>query len=323
VRNLTRLLYTCDLHGSNQSYKKLLNAGKYNVYKTDIIMVSGDLTGKAIVPVVERPDGSFEAHTKDILGENRVVKTSDELKSLEDIISKVGYYPKRMTPAEIDELRNNLPLLKSELTRVIDDRIREWLALAEERLKDKKVTLYMMPGNDDPTDVGEIINQSGFVKNPEGKVINLDQDHEMISLGMSNPTPWKTYRECSEEELEKRIEEMASQIKNRDGAIFNTHVPPYDSTLDVAPVLDENLRPKVVAGDLLRAPCGSKAVRAAIEKYQPLLSLHGHIHESGGECRIGRTLCVNPGSEYAAGILRGYVVEVNAKGISKYARVEG
>lgn len=320
---MTRILYTCDVHGSTQSYKKLLNAGKYNVYKTDIIMVSGDLTGKAIVPIVEQSDGTFEAHTRDILGEDRVAKTSEELKSLEDIISKVGYYPKKMTPAEIEELRNNKALLESELTKVIDDRIKEWLVLAEERLKDKKVTFYMMPGNDDPRDVGGLIDQSGFVKNPEDKVINLDQDHEMISLGWSNPTPWKTYRECSEEELEKRIEDMANQVKNPSNAIFNTHVPPYDSTLDIAPVLDENLRPKVVAGDLLRAPVGSKAVRAAIEKYQPLLGLHGHIHESGGEFRLGRTLCLNPGSEYAAGILRGYVIEINAKGLSKYARVEG
>jgi hypothetical protein len=53
---------------------------------------------------------------------------------------------------------------------------------------------------------------------------------------------------------------------------------------------------------------GSKAVRAAIEKYQPLVGLHGHIHESRSAQKIGRTTCINPGSEYGEGILRGCLV---------------
>jgi Icc-related predicted phosphoesterase len=286
-------------------------------------MVSGDLTGKAIVPVVERPDGTYEAHTRDILGEDRVAKTADELKTLEEIISNVGYYPKHMTPEEVTELRKDPALLHAELTNVIDTRIQEWLALADERLAGKSTRFFMMPGNDDPLEIGDMINRSSRVINPEGKVIELDADHEMISLGYSNSTPWKTYREISEDELADRIERMARLLKKPNAAIFNFHVPPYDTPLDSAPVLDENLRPKVVMGDLLRAPVGSKAVRASIEKYQPLLGLHGHIHESGGEFRLGRTLCLNPGSEYASGILRGYVFEINEKGISKYSRIEG
>ena len=43
---------------------------------------------------------------------------------------------------------------------------------------------------------------------------------------------------------------------------------------------------------------GSTAVRASIEKHQPLVGLHGHIHESKGFVTLGRTLCLNPGSEY-------------------------
>ena len=317
------MLYTCDVHGSNRCFKKLLNAARYNVYKTEVVMVSGDLTGKAIVPVVERPDGTYEAHTRDILGEDRIAKNQEELKTLLEVIANIGYYPKHMKPEEIPELRADPKRIESLLAEAITSRIKEWLALAQERLKDKNVRLFMMPGNDDLLEVGDIINKSGFVTNPEGKVIELDKSHEMISLGYSNPTPWKTFRELPEDELAARIDAMAAQLKKPENAVFNFHVPPYDTPLDTAPVLDKNLRPTVVMGDLLRGPAGSKAVRAAIEKYQPLLGLHGHIHESGGEVRLGRTLCLNPGSEYAAGILRGYVLEITDKGLSKYARVEG
>ena len=55
-------------------------------------------------------------------------------------------------------------------------------------------------------------------------------------------------------------------------------------------------------------PVGSSAVREAIERYQPSLSLHGHVHESRGVAHIGRTVCLNPGSEYTTGTLNGVIV---------------
>ena len=66
------------------------------------------------------------------------------------------------------------------------------------------------------------------------------------------------------------------------------------------------------------ASVGSIAVRAAIEKYQPLLGLHGHIHESRSAQKIGRTLCINPGSEYGEGVLRGILLELSSKGLEDH-----
>jgi uncharacterized protein len=86
--------------------------------------------------------------------------------------------------------------------------------------------------------------------------------------------------------------------------------------------LDENLRPRVTAGDVMRGPVGSTAIRAAIKRYAPTLGVHGHIHESPGEARIGRTLCVNPGSEAQSGILRGYLVDLGEDGVDRSFRVE-
>jgi Icc-related predicted phosphoesterase len=181
----------------------------------------------------------------------------------------------------------------------------------------------MLQGNDDNPKCAELINASRLVKNPENKVVDLDGVHEMISSGASNFTPWKTPGEYSEEELERMLEGMISQVRERRNCILNLHVPPYDSGLDVAPKLSEELQPVLVGGEPMRIPVGSTAVRKIIEKYQPKLGLFGHIHESSGEVMIGRTLCVNPGSEYSEGILRGYVVELDRNGIRQYFRVEG
>ena len=69
---------------------------------------------------------------------------------------------------------------------------------------------------------------------------------------------------------------------------------------------------------------GSSAVRASIEAHQPLLALHGHIHESRGQVRLGRTVSLNPGSEYAEGVLRGVIVTLSRrKGLRGYQLVSG
>ena len=80
--------------------------------------------------------------------------------------------------------------------------------------------------------------------------------------------------------------------------------------IDQAPKLDEKAQVKIRYGSPEMVPVGSKSVRQAMEEYQPLLGLHGHIHESTGLERIGRTLCVNPGSSYMQGMLNAFVIDL-------------
>jgi len=147
--------------------------------------------------------------------------------------------------------------------------------------------------------------------------------HEMISSGASNETPWKTPGEFTEDVLEAKLEKMVSSVKDPGRLILNLHVPPYDCGLDVCPKLNEQLQPVLVGGTPMMVAVGSTAVRKIIEKYQPKLGLFGHIHECAGDVMIGKTLCVNPGSEYTSGILRGYIIDLDDKGIKQYYRVEG
>ena len=155
----------------------------------------------------------------------------------------------------------------------------------------------------------------------EGQVTPLDDIHEMIASGWSNRTPWDTHREEDEDRLKLRYDAMICQLRDPRNAVFNIHVPPYKSSLDEAPELDKDLRPKM-AGQALK-PVGSIALRKAIEETQPLLGLHGHIHEGRGATRIGKTLCINPGSMYEQGTLLGAIVKLGKGKIENYVLTTG
>jgi uncharacterized protein len=316
----TRIYIASDFHAAEKAWRKFLNAIAMNVYKSDVALLAGDLTGKAIVPIVQR-DGHYET---ELFGVHRVARDDEELVKLERDIADVGFYSFVTQAAEAERLSTDEEGRDELLHRLMNDRVEAWLKLATERLAQSETPLYLIPGNDDDFAIDPILNQDGFGPvNADGKVLDIPGDLQLLASGWSNHTPWQTPREETEEDLFNRLDELASQVRDPRRAIFMIHVPPHDSGLDTAPILDENLRPTISAGDVLRGPVGSTAVRRVIEKYQPVLAVHGHIHESGGERKIGKTLCINPGSEANHGILRGYIVDIGKKGIDLVQRVEG
>jgi hypothetical protein len=197
--------------------------------------------------------------------------------------------------------------------------IGKWMKIADERLRNSKVKCFVCPGNDDVLEINQIIERSETVVNAADKVVAIDGRHEMISLGWTNPTPWKSFKECSEEELLEKIEALVSQLKDVKNSVFNLHAPPYGIGLDDAPQLDKTLK----QNSRLVPPVGSTAVKDSIEKYSPLLGQHGHVHEAKGFTRIGRTLCMNPGSTYERGTLLGVLIDVGEKEVERYITVVG
>jgi uncharacterized protein len=315
-----RIYLASDFHAAEKAWRKFLNAIKLNVYKADVALVAGDLTGKAIVPIVQNGSG-YEA---ELFGVHRRAGSDDELATLQRDIADVGFYSFVSTAEEADRLVGDAEARDTLLHELMNERVGQWLDLADERLAGGPVPLYVIPGNDDDFAIDPILNREGaFATNADGQVLDLPGDLQLLASGWSNITPWNTPREEPEEALEARLEALAGQVRDPRRSVFMIHVPPHDSGLDTAPILDENLRPTVSAGDVLRGPVGSTAVRRIIETYQPMLAVHGHIHESGGERRIGDTLCINPGSEANHGILRGYVVDIGKKKVELSQRVEG
>ncbi|HEU4673637.1 MAG TPA: hypothetical protein VFS32_12120, partial [Candidatus Limnocylindrales bacterium] len=303
-------LYVCsDIHASERTWRKFLNAIRSNVYKVDAAVIAGDLTGKALIAVVRGEEGG-EEWTATVLGQRRVARTEEELQALERSIADLGYYAVRVSAEERAAMEADPALVRRTFDEQITRRVREWMALAAERLDGSGVPVYLMPGNDDDFEIDPILADSAYCRNVNEQVVDLTPWHQLVSMGWSSPTPWSTPRELPEEEFLDRLSTLLSGVRDARRTVMMTHVPPYDSGLDTAPLLSPDLRPTVSAGDLLRGPVGSTGVRRAIETFKPALGVHGHIHESGGERRIGDTLCVNAGSESSMGILRGFLVDL-------------
>ena len=313
---MTKLFFATDIHGSDICWSKFLNAGKF--YGVDVLILGGDMTGKAVVPFIHQGGNNYKVT---LLEQEFPITNEDELTDMKKRVRSRGYYPYLTTPDEIAELEKSPERVHQIFLQEVLKVVQQWMDLADKKLDGTDMKVYCSPGNDDMDEVDEIVRSSRRVLLVEGQVTPLDSHHEMIASGWSNRTPWDTHREEDEDQLKDRYEAMISQLKDPRNAIFNIHVPPYKSGLDEAPELDKNLRP-VLAGQSLK-PVGSTALREVIEKNQPLLGLHGHIHEGRGATRIGKTLCINPGSMYEQGALLGAIVTLGKNKIENYVLTTG
>lgn len=310
---LTRIYFATDVHGSEKVWLKFLKAR--NFYKADVVILGGDLTGKAMVPVIKQPDGTFRLN---YMLKNTTVKTPTELEEHEKYLLSSGFYLYHTDPKEFDELVANEQRRDEIFTQLMIERLDRWLKLADEEFRGTGAKLFVCPGNDDRFEIDSLFKNCECTKNVEGKAVWVDEYHEMINTGWTNPTPWNTPREEPEEALAKRIEAIVSQIQDVNNSIFELHSPPHGCGLDEAPKIRDF---KASASETV--PVGSKAVREMIERHQPLLGLHGHIHEARGQAKIGRTLCVNPGSSYESGILLGIIINLDKERIKNYFQVSG
>jgi len=313
----TRVYFATDLHGSSKCFRKYLNAA--SVYQANVLVLGADLAGKAIQTIVAQPGGRWRCR---FIGSDHDVADGDELVALEKLIEDHGYYPLRVEPGEFERMEAE-GRVDAVFLGLMGRRLEAWMALADERLRPLGIPIYVMLGNDDPVDLQRILEAATWATVAEGQVIPLDDDHELASWGYSNLTPWHSHREQTESELAASLRAVVSRLSDPSRAIFNFHVPPIGTGLDDAPALDENLRVIQVLGQVKFAPAGSTAVRALIEEIQPLLGLHGHIHESSAIRRLGRTIAINPGSDYSTGALNGALITLERDKVAAHQLVRG
>ena len=311
-----RLYFATDVHGSEVCWKKFINSGKF--YEVDTLILGGDMTGKAIVPIIAQGNDRYKVT---LLEQETILEGKEDVDQMAAAIQNRGYYPYVTDPEEVADISGTPGKSDDLFSREVIKTLERWMDYADNKLAGTGLKCYVCPGNDDIMEIDPVITASKTVELVEGRVIRLDDKHEMINSGWSNPTPWDTHREEPDEDLLKRIEAMIPQVKDLSNAVFSLHAPPYGSGLDEAPELTKDMR-LAYAGQSLIA-VGSKAVLEVIEKYQPLLGLHGHIHEGKGTRKIKRTLCINPGSMYEQGILQGAVVELKPNKIGSYVLTAG
>ncbi len=302
---MTRILYGSDFHGSEAVFRKFLASGLQ--YKVNALMVGGDVTGKAMVPVIHQGGGRY---TGSLFGAEKTATTPQELEALKKAISSVGFYPIVLEQDEAKELEDDPAKMGARFEHEMSQRVREWMQLAEEKLVPQKITLYFMAGNDDLYSIDKVVAEFEHIRNPDMKCLELEGGYSVVGLSNANMTPWRCARDVDEAELTAKLDALAAMIDKPERTIAMLHVPPYNSGLDTCPDLDKNLKIITQGGQVVMKSAGSPAVRAFIEKVQPMLSLHGHIHESPGHFRNGRTLMINAGSEYAEGIMKAAIINL-------------
>lgn len=313
---MIRLFFATDVHGSEVCWKKFINAAKF--YEANLLILGGDMTGKAIVPIIDQGGGK---HKVTLLEQESMLEGPEAVAQMVQTIQNRGYYPYLTTPDEVRAIsetpgRSDELFLQEALKTV-----ERWMDYADQKLAGTGIPCYVCPGNDDMFEIDAAIAASKTVRSVEGEVTALDEHHEMASTGWSNPTPWDTHREEPDEALGRRIDAVVGKLQDPASAVFAFHVPPYGSGLDEAPELTKDLRPAYAGRSLV--PVGSRAVLKAIEAHKPLLGLHGHIHEGKGSRKFGRTLCLNPGSMYEQGILHGALVDLKKDKVGNYVLTTG
>ncbi len=312
---MLKIFFTSDIHGSEACFRSFLNAGFD--YGVDALIFGGDITGKLLVPITKR-EGQYEASYQ---GRQHRFASLSAVEGFERTLQDCGQYAVRLECNTGEIPTTDAAEYNSVFIQAMKDRFARWLEFTDSRLRGTGIECYVMLGNDDPPELAELIGQSNTVVNPDEQKVLIRDEVEMISLGHSNLTPFHSHREMPEDRIESILKKLAHQLTDIRSAILNVHVPPYDSTLDKAPELDENLKAKSYGGQPRLIPVGSTAVRDVILQWQPLLGLHGHVHESGGSTYLGRTLCINPGSSYAAGRLHGAVVTIDRASVCSHQEV--
>ncbi len=300
-----RVFFATDIHGSEVCWRKFLNAGKF--HKADVLIMGGDMTGKAMVPIVAN-GSNWEL---ELQGQHHVLTTEDELRAMEKRISDRGYYPIRLTRDEVDAWAADATLVDARFQAVMLDNVERWMALGDERLAGTGIRCIVSPANDDIFELDPIIDARGASRAGRGATRSRSTASRSSRPATPIPTPWNTYRELPEPELRERIDGLVAQVPDPHRAIFNFHAPPYGSNLDNAPKLDADMN--YVSGGQALIPVGSHAVRESILAYGPPLSLHGHIHEGKGAVKLGSTLAVNPGSSYEDGVLQAAIVDLDRR----------
>jgi len=305
----TRIYFVSDVHASERCWRKFLAAPKF--YRAGTVIVGGDITGKFIVPIRAQANGNWLV--QNFLGRTWRVKTRDELAKLKEHIADTGQYAFETTDEEYAQYEGNQPKIDELFRRLAMERVRHWVDMAEDKLASAGITCLVSGGNDDFYEVDEALASSSLIRNPDGTVLDLDGGFQIMGIGYGNPTPWNCPRDIPEDELAAKIAAVADTVERPDRAIFNLHVPPYGSGLDFAPELDSELRMVMSGAGPHMIPVGSTAVRDAVMHYQPMLGLHGHIHESRGVRKLGHSTVANPGSEYGEGVLDGVLIDLDSR----------
>lgn len=313
-----KIFFASDLHGSNICFKKFVNGAQF--YGADVLVLGGDMTGKAVIPIAEQADGTFLAFQH---GQSVKIEGKAELDEFVKRQGNMGFYPAVMSEAEYQRLKADPEAQAGLFKQLVLERVREWASFAEGKLKGTEIPLVAIPGNDDFHEIDDILTKAPHVDFHEMQVCEFKGGYQMLYCGGSTPTPWDTEREYTEAQFATKFSELLPQVTDMSRCIFNVHVPPFGTTLDACPKLDKDLQVVYEMGLPVQTHAGCQTLLDVIREHQPLLGLHGHIHEGRAKINIGKTVCINPGSVYPEGILQGATITLRHDQVPQVSLTQG
>ena len=242
----TRLFYACDIHGSEPTYRKFLNAAKF--YEVDALVFGGDLMGKLLVPIV-RDGGEWRAG---LHGQKHHLTTPVELAAFKKSLDTLGFYWFECDTDEYQWYEGHQDRIDQKFDELAKARLAEWVELAENRLAGSHVRVYLCGGNDDTERVLSALDEVPLdrVVNCENRIVPLDDDHTMATIGYSTPTPWDTPRERTDEQIGEVGHPVSFErgSESRNGAVQFSHDQPTLVELVVEVVRTLRPLPHLVVG---------------------------------------------------------------------------
>jgi len=320
-KKFKRLFLAADLHGSELVFRKFLSTADF--YEADALLIAGDITAKTIAPIIQDRAGKYRTKFSGKIWDGL---SETELKPIEQAIADSGQYPARLSEDEYDAIRTEPGRIDALFTQMMISQMQRWVDMAEKHLAPRGIPMFWIGGNDDKPEALAQIRSTSHVRYIDESVVRFDDDHEILGFGWTNPSPWNTPRELTEDKIAPRLNQLLKQVRDPEHAIYMMHAPPYGTGLDIAPKLDSSFdppRPVTQGGQEILIPVGVTSFRDAIKETQPLLTLHGHIHETRNSAKIGRTLAIDPGSEYSAGSLRGAIINLEPKRVLSFQFTTG
>ena len=245
-----------DLHGSEICWKKFLNAGSF--YGADVVILGGDVTGKAMVPIVQRANGTWEASLQD---HRDTLESEDAIVEFEKRVMDRGYYPIRVSDQEYVAMQEDEVLVDKRFKEVMLDGTERWIAMAEEKLANTGIRVIACPANDDMFEIDDLLSGA--------QVVETGDEDDRSSSATSRWSRWagRTRRPGTPSARPRSPSWRPGSIERSRGhrsetTIFNFHAPPYGSKLDNAPALNPDLT-YVSGGQAIRRadppPCTSRS----------------------------------------------------------------
>jgi Icc-related predicted phosphoesterase len=163
-----KLFYATDVHGSEICWKKFINAGKF--YEAELLILGGDMTGKAIIPIIDQGGGKYKVT---LLDQESILEGDEAVQKMAQGIQNRGYYPYITTPDEVQEISSTPGRSDDLFLQEVTKTLVRWMEYADQKLAGTGIQCFVCPGNDDVFEVDQIIATSARI-HAEGKVIQID-----------------------------------------------------------------------------------------------------------------------------------------------------